>query len=68
MPVTDASSSDEPGPQRWSQTDYLLADIFDLKLAIHSSGPAEPYPRPKRRKRRASPERVAELRARTGRR
>lgn len=68
MPVTDSSSSDEPGPQRWSQTDYLLADVFDLTLAIHSKDPAEPYPRPKRRKRRASPERVAELRARTGRR
>ena len=66
--ITDASSSDEPGPQRWTQADYILADVFDLLAAVHTKDPVDPYPRPKRRKRRASPERVAQLRARTGRR
>lgn len=69
LPRTDAAAdSDEAA--RWSHVEYLLADLYDLLLAVHSKdSKPQPYPRPHARRvhRRASPERVAQLRRLTGR-
>lgn len=64
-PVDDAAET----VARWSHIEYLLADLYDLLVAVHSKDKQTPYPRPGHRPvtRRANPERVAQLRRRTGR-
>lgn len=69
LPHVEADDDDGP-VARWTHAEYLMADLYDLLLAVNSSQEQpKPYPRPRRRvvHRRASPERVAQLRQMTGR-